>query len=231
MNSFSETEITEIQSISDFDFPEYLKSISDAPSLLYFQGDISLISYQQRVAIVGTRTPSMYGIEEGRYFTKWFTERGFLIVSGLAVGIDTVVHQTCLEYGGKTVAVLPSGIGNIYPKRNQKLAKQIISSGGLLISEYPSDSPPKKYFFIQRDRIQSALSKGVVVIESDLNSGTMVTAGFAINQGKILGCVDYGERGDGTKSEGNRKLISTGKAFSLTRENLPLFETMLLKTV
>jgi DNA processing protein len=98
---------------NDHDFPDCLNSIPHPPSILFYRGDISLVKFSQRITIVGTRMPTDSGIEECQYITKWFVDREYVIVSGLAKGIDTVAHETCLKYGGKTIAILPSGIGNI----------------------------------------------------------------------------------------------------------------------
>ncbi|MEI7491308.1 MAG: DNA-processing protein DprA [Bacteroidota bacterium] len=218
-NKYSESLLTDV--------PEYLKSINKPPHLLHYRGDISLIHESKRVAVVGTRTPSTFGIEECRFITTWFVENGYTIISGLARGTDSIAHQTCIETGGKTIAVLPSGLENIYPPENQTLAERIVESGGLLITEYPDHSSPRKQYFIQRDRLQSGLSLGVVIIESEQKSGTMHTARFTIQQKRVLGCVEYDHGLDIPQTSGNTKLIKAGQAFGLNRDNLLVFEGML----
>jgi DNA processing protein len=209
-------------------FPDCLKSISFPPAILYYRGDITLLNNSNKIAIVGTRTPTDSGIDECRYITKWFVERGYCVVSGLARGIDAVTHDTCLTFGGKTIAVLPSGIGNIYPKENLNLSERILESGGLFISEYPEHSLFKKSYFVLRDRLQTGLSQGVIVIETELNGGTMHTAKFAIKQNRPLGCVEFSNESDmPVIRSGNQLLLSSGKAFGINRENLLVFKRML----
>jgi DNA processing protein len=213
---------------NDHDFPDCLNSIPHPPSILFYRGDISLVKFSQRITIVGTRMPTDSGIEECQYITKWFVDREYVIVSGLAKGIDTVAHETCLKYGGKTIAILPSGIGNIYPPENKVLSERIVESGGLLLSEYPPDSSAQKSYFIKRNRIQSGLSSGIVVVESEISGGTMHTANFAIKQNRHLGCVVFSDDLENQSiRSGNRLLLSRGKAFGLTRETIMDFEMML----
>jgi DNA processing protein len=219
-----------IESISftEDGFPTRLLSIPNPPSILYYLGNISLVNAIKLIAIVGTRTPSPEGIEECQFITEWFVKRGYCVVSGLARGIDSVAHETCLKYGGKTIAVLPSGIGNIYPNENKELSENIVESGGLLLSEYPENTSPRKPYFIQRDRLQSGLSQGVVVIESEITGGTMHTANFAIKQNRHLGCLEFSQGLENQSiRSGNQLLLSSGKAFGINRDNLVDFELML----
>lgn len=209
----------------DDGFASRFLSISNPPSTLYYLGDFSLVNASKLIAIVGTRTPTPEGIEECQFITQWFVEKGYCVISGLALGIDTVVHETCLNNLGKTIAVLPSGILNIYPPENEGLADKIVNSGGLILSEYPERTSAKKSSFILRDRLQSAISYGCVVIESEVSGGTMHTAKFAIKQNRPLGCVEFDDYSD--NRSGNKKLLSTGKAFRVTRETIESFEKML----
>lgn len=211
--------------VHDEVFPSRLLSISSPPSILHYLGNSSLMTFDNLVAIVGTRTPTSEGVDECQFITKWFIERGYCVVSGLALGIDTVVHETCLRNNGKTIAILPSGIGNIYPHENKGLVYNIVDSGGLILSEYPERISARKSNFIQRDRLQSAISSGVTVIESEITGGTMYTARFALKQNRLLGCVafdDYSEN-----RSGNKKLLSSGKAFGINRHSLEEFELLL----
>jgi len=211
--------------VHDEGFPSRLLSISSPPSILYYLGDSSLMTFDYLVAIVGTRTPTSEGVDECQFITKWFIERGYCVVSGLALGIDTVVHETCLRNNGKTIAILPSGIGNIYPHENKGLVYNIMDSGGLILSEYPEKTSSKKSYFIQRDRLQSGISRGVVVIESANSGGTMYTARFASKQNRLLGCVAFDDY-SGNRS-GNMKLLSSGKVFGINRHSLEEFELLL----
>src|SRR3989338_348038 len=135
-------------------------------------------------AIVGTRKPTSYGIQVARKFAYELTEAGFIIVSGMAMGIDTVAHQAALDAGGKTVAVLGCGVNIIYPAINYQLYHNIIKSGGAVISEFPPDQTVLKGLFISRNRIISGLSKGVLIAEGGEFSGALITAKYAGIQGK-----------------------------------------------
>ena len=170
-------ERVDYEGINSYKKPESLiskmVSIDINPSiLLNYSGDETLVSFPKRIAIVGTKIPTESGIEECKYFTKWFVEKGYVIVSGLAKGIDSIVHQTCIENEGETIAVLPSGINNIHPIENRALAEKIVESGGLLLSEYPENSSPRQKNYMDRNRILSGLSLGVLIIESELKSET-----------------------------------------------------------
>lgn len=206
----------EFVTILDNSFPVYIKDIPDPPPILFCKGNISLLNSQKAVAIVGTRKPTDYGLEVAYRLSKIFTEKGFTIVSGLATGIDTAAHTSCLDAGGKTIAVMPCGLDKVYPAVNKVLAQRIIDSNGLLISEYAPGSAVQKSFFVERDRIQSGLSQGVIVVESTVGGGTMHTAGFAIKQKRKLGVVVPPDKYiDDEHFEGNRKLLQSGYAFPL----------------
>lgn len=191
-----------IETIDLFDkaYPELLKEISHPPLVLYLKGDRNLLK-EYCLSIVGTRLATLYGLSMAEKFSKELAGLSLVIVSGLARGIDTKVHQTALKYG-KTIAVLGSGLLNIYPKENQILARQITSSGAL-ISEFPLRTPPAKENFPRRNRIISGLSKGTLVIEAALRSGALITAGFALEQnrevfalpGKASSPLSYGTHG------------------------------------
>lgn len=165
------------------EFPEKLKIIKNSPEKLYAIGNINLI-YEKSFAIVGSRKISNYGIENCKKFAKELVLRDIPIVSGMAIGTDTIAHQTALEYNGKTIAVLGSGFKNIYPESNLKLFNNIIENNGLIITEYEEDVEPLKENFPKRNRIITALSEGVLVIEAAYRSGTSITAKNAKEQGK-----------------------------------------------
>lgn len=165
------------------EFPEKLKIIKNSPEKLYAIGNINLI-YEKSFAIVGSRKISNYGIENCKKFAKELVLRDIPIVSGMAIGTDTIAHQTALEYNGKTIAVLGSGFKKIYPESNLKLFNNIIENNGLIITEYEEDVEPLKENFPKRNRIITALSEGVLVIEAAYRSGTSITAKNAKEQGK-----------------------------------------------
>jgi len=167
------------------DYPEQLRNIYDLPVKLYVLGNKELLK-QKSIAIVGSRDATEYGKKVALQFSKELSDCGINIISGLALGIDTCAHlgtlyQDCI---GKTIAVLGSGLDEIYPKQNIKLAKQIIKSGGCIITEYPLGTKPEKMNFPQRNRIISGLSRGVLVVEASEKSGSLITTDFALEQGR-----------------------------------------------
>lgn len=183
------------------DYPEKLKVIDDPPLVLYAKGDVSLLS-KKSISIVGTRSPSEYGKLVCERFTKELSQAGLVTISGLAYGIDTIVAESTLDVGGKTIAVLAGGLDSIYPASNTNLANQI-AKNGLLISELRPGMKPANYTFIQRNRIVSALSLGTLIIEAGKRSGTMATARFAIEQSRELFVVPgniYSSKSEGTNN-------------------------------
>lgn len=167
---------------SDNTFPKNLKSIIDFPPTIYIDGEI-LPGDANAVAIVGTRSMSKYGKEVTRKFAFELAKKGITIVSGLARGVDTVAHIAALEAGGRTIAVMASGIDWIYPPENQLLAEKI-KKHGALISEFPKGTKPLPKNFLQRNRLISGLSLAILVVEGRRRSGTLSTASHAANQGK-----------------------------------------------
>lgn len=187
-------------------YPDLLKSIPDPPAVIYARGDSTLLSLPS-VALVGTRRPTLYGERVTAQLSSELANAGMVIVSGLARGIDTLAHRGTLKAGGKTIAVLGSGIAKLYPPENKKLA-EAISENGLLISEFPLQFPPEPGNFPRRNRIIAGLSLGTVVIEADEKSGALITAGLAAEQGKDLFAVPgpiYS-----AKSRGPHRLIRQG---------------------
>ena len=138
------------------------------------------------VAIVGTRKASMSGMKAAFNFSKDLVASGYTVVSGLAMGIDTAAHSGALSSSGKTVAVLACGLDNLYPAVNKKLASSIIQNGGCIVSEYSPGETPLKWRFPARNRIISGLSEAVVVMESPVKSGALITADFALEQNRDL---------------------------------------------
>ncbi|MGY0213424.1 DNA-processing protein DprA [Bacillus cereus] len=169
-------------------YPKLLRLIEDPPVALYCKGNIDLLSCPKNVAIIGTRKPTPLGMRIAKRIASRFSERGFVIVSGLAVGIDTAGHQGALEVNGPTIAVLAGSLDKIYPKENTDLAQQIIEKNGLLISENPIGSKTFKQSFVVRDRLQSGLSLGVCPVQTPLKSGTQHTIKFAKQQNRVLFC-------------------------------------------
>lgn len=197
------------------DFPPALKYIPRPPKLLYVKGDADCLK-GPAIAVVGTRMPTPAGKRMAQAFGRRLAKKGIVVVSGLALGCDTAAHEGCLAAGGRTVAVLPSGFSNIYPRENKALAERILESGGCLVSEYPPEASPEKYTFIQRDRLQSGLSLGVVIVETDLKGGAMHTARFCLRQGRLLACVKPSQtRADDPIVGGNFALLRRKEALPL----------------
>ncbi|WP_145523431.1 DNA-processing protein DprA [Virgibacillus sp. SK37] len=172
-----------IITIVDENYPAMLNTIKDAPLVLYAKGDLSLLQYNQKLSVIGTRNPSNKAMLKLEHIVKPLVKDNWLIVSGLAKGIDSLAHQTALVNHGKTIAVLGSGFHHIYPKQNTNLFHQI-AKYGLVLTEYPPNIPPAKYHFPERNRIISGLSFGTLVIEAMERSGTLITVDQALDQGR-----------------------------------------------
>lgn len=164
------------------DYPPLLKTIASAPSVLYVRGKL-LPQDQWALSVVGTRRASVYGREATYSLVQGLATSGVTIVSGLAYGIDTYAHQAALNAGGRTIAVLGSGVDVLYPPENRKLAETITQHGALM-SEYPLGTRPESRNFPPRNRIISGLSMGVLVVEGTQQSGAMITAAYASEQGR-----------------------------------------------
>ncbi len=181
LKSLSSLNIKLLTRFSD-DYPQKLALLQDAPYFLFCKGDISLLE-EKAVSIVGSRTPSNYGRIMTDRFTEGLVKAGVVVISGLAYGVDSIAHRKALEVGGKTIAVLGSGLNNIYPAEHTSLAKEI-EEKGLLISEYCPSMKATRYTFPQRNRIIAGLSDGVLITEAGLKSGTVHTKDFALDYGK-----------------------------------------------
>jgi DNA processing protein len=164
------------------DYPSLLKVIPNSPPVLYVRGEL-LPQDDWALGVVGTRRATVYGREATHALVGGLAAGGVTIISGLAYGIDTYAHQTALDAGGRTIAVLGSGVDIIYPAQNRKLADKI-SSQGAIVSEYPLGTRPEGSNFPPRNRIISGLSLGVLVVEGTTRSGAMITADFAAEQGR-----------------------------------------------
>jgi DNA processing protein len=162
----------------DPDYPRLLREIPSAPGVLYYQGQVVIAENQGNIptiGIVGTRDLSDYGRRWARKISALLGSKGFTIVSGLAQGIDTEAHSACLEAGGRTIAVVGTGLDLVYPPRNQALAKEI-AQHGLIVSEYAAGTPPDRPHFPARNRIIAGLSRVTIVIEAPIRSGALITA-------------------------------------------------------
>ncbi len=214
LNRSSESGVRAI-SFYDKDYPARLRNIPDPPALLFVKGNPQGLHAPRALAIVGTRNPTTDGQTLALRAGRIAVESGYAIISGLALGCDTHAHEGCLEAGGIGVAVLAHGLDRVYPAANRKLADRLLETGGCLASEYPVGMTPARSAFAERDRIQSGLSDGVLVIQTDIEGGTMHTVRFALKQGRALACMhlDHWERFHAEKStRGNRKLVEQEKA-------------------
>lgn len=169
------------------DYPLKLKNLNKPPFIIFYEGDLSLLE-RKSVAIIGSRNNSEYGEEITQKIVKKLVEKEYVIISGLAKGIDSLSHLEALKNNGSTIGVLGNGINYYYP-RNNKDVQDNIREKGLLISEYPPFEKPNKEYFPKRNRIIAALCDGLIVIESKRRSGTMITVNEALNLGKDIMCV------------------------------------------
>ena len=206
-----------IVALDDPGYPHRLGEIYDPPLVLYLRGNLEVIN-QHGLAVVGTRHPTPYGVGVAERLACDLAARGLVIVSGMARGIDTAAHRGALNAHGHTVAVWGTGIDVTYPKENQKLADQILSNGGAVISEFPLGTFPAPQNFPIRNRIISGMSIGVLVIEAGEYSGTRVTARCALEQGRDV----YAVPGNVTNklSWGPNTLIKQGAALVATWEDV-----------
>lgn len=199
----------EMIGIHQSEYPAMLREIADAPPILWVIGEQRLLQTPS-LAVVGTRDPTSYGIREANRFATRLSLMGWTLVSGLAKGIDGVVHTCAVQTSGATIAVLGSGLSHIYPPQHLSLAVQIIERGGLLVSEHPPETPPMRHHFPRRNRIVSGLSRGVIVIESGSTGGSMITAHVAVDQNRDAFAIPHTV--DSLKGRGCNDLISRGEA-------------------
>jgi len=195
-----------IVSIEEDEYPRSLRTISNPPYLLYYKGSLEPAA-GVCIAVVGSRTATPYGIDQSKILGRELARQGITVVSGMARGIDTGAHRGALNGKGKTLAVLGSGLNVIYPKENAKIFEEITMSGAV-ISEFPLDTRPEPGNFPMRNRIISGLSRGVVVVEAKQRSGALITADFALEQGRDVFAIP-GPVSSKT-SEGTNNLIKQG---------------------
>lgn len=183
--------MTKIIELENEKYPEKLRNIQKPPKQLYVLGDENILNTKS-VAIIGSRVCTPEGAKLAENFAKELSKKGICIISGMARGIDTSAHIGALKTGGKTIAVLGSGFNHIFPAENIGLFSKIIENGGTVITEYKEDTKPSQNGFVQRNRIVSGLSDGVLIIEAKHRSGTAITASFARSQGKKIFCIPHG---------------------------------------
>ena len=197
-----------ILSKSEKSFPYLLGQIGDCPKRLYCLGNVELLKGKKMLAVVGSRNISEYGKRVVGKMVPEFVKAGITIVSGMALGVDTEVQKVCIGSGGKTIAVLASGVDVVSPMSNKWLYELILKSNGLIVSEFSDGVSPSPEKFLARNRIISGLTSGVVVIEGSVRSGTLVTARLAAEQGREVWAVPG--RMDETNSVAPNYLIKNG---------------------
>ncbi|KHN54368.1 DNA processing protein DprA [Dickeya fangzhongdai] len=203
------------------DYPPLLSNIVSPPVCLYVTGDVGVLSSPQ-IAVIGSRNNSAYGEQWGHVFSQQLSLNHLTITSGLAVGIDGIAHLAALQAGGKTIAVLGSGLNQLYPRRHLTLADAIVQQGGALVSEFPLNTRPLPVNFPRRNRIISGLSLGVLVVEASMRSGSLVTARYALEQNREVFALP-GPIGN-PMTEGNHWLIQQGA--SLVTQPQDIFEQL-----
>ncbi len=196
----------EIITIEDDNYPVNLKNIFDPPIVLYIKGTLKTED-SFAFGLVGSRRPSFYGLSQAEGFSSGLAASGFTIVSGMARGIDTYSHKGALKSGGRTIAVIGSGFNYLYPAENQKLAEEI-SKNGAVISEFSLNTKPLPQNFPRRNRLISGMSLGVLVVEAARNSGALITADFALEQGREVFAIPG--KIDSHTSFGTNELIKQG---------------------
>ncbi|OIK15269.1 DNA-processing protein DprA [Bacillus sp. MUM 13] len=203
--------------IIDSDYPELLKQIFDPPWVLYLKGDSCLLNSKNGLGVVGARKPSQYGAEALKMLLPPLMKKNFVIISGLAAGIDEISHRIALKENGKTIGVLGGGHFHIYPKNNIPLGIEIMKKGAL-ISEIPPSRRPEPWMFAVRNRIISGLSRGVFVVEAKIKSGSLITAQCALEQGREV----FALPGNiiSKESEGTNFLIKEGAKLVQTSSDI-----------
>lgn len=203
--------------IMDKDYPESLKKLYDSPITLFYKGNKQLLK-KKSIAIVGCRQCSEYGKKVSFGFSYELAKHGQVIVSGMARGIDAYAHRGCLNANGKTIAVLGSGVDQVYPKENLGLYEEIIKSEGLILSEYIIGTKPNKMNFPARNRIISTLAESLLVVEAKKKSGTLITVDFALEQGKEIFVIPGNITSE--NSNGTNELIKQGANLATSVEDI-----------
>jgi DNA processing protein len=199
------------------EYPALLAQIDDAPPLLFVAGDPSILEKPQ-LAMVGSRRASRPGMDTAAAFSRSLASAGFVITSGLALGIDGAAHQAALDVGGHTIGVLGTGLENVYPQRHRRLAEAMIAQGSAVVSEFPLDAGPQASNFPRRNRIISGLSLGVLVVEASVASGSLITAKLAAEQGREVYAIPGSIHHPGAK--GCHQLIRDGAMLVETIEHI-----------
>ena len=209
-------------------YPIHLKQIKDFPLVLFVKGDIESINKNDSIAIVGTRNPTEYTINYGANICDFVASSVESVISGLAIGCDTIAHKSALKKEVPTVAVLPNGLDSIYPNENYNLAEKIIEEGGALVSEYLVGVKPTRYQFVARDRIQAGLSKMGFLLESSITGGSMHCINKLKKLNRTIGCLKPSEEiKEDISWSGNKSLYKENNFFEISPNSN--FENISLK--
>lgn len=213
-NSTVEAELAKLEKLDigyitmyDKNYPKLLAEVPDLPVILFVRGNFEIFN-KIALAVVGSRKYTNYGAKVARDLTKKLAENNLVIVSGLALGIDAIAHQAALDVSGLTIGVLGCGLDRIYPVANFQLGEEIIARGGAIVSEFPLGVPPMKQNFPMRNRIIAGLSSGTLVVEAAEDSGSLITAGLALEYNREVFAVPGNI--DSLASAGTNKLIKDG---------------------
>ena len=198
---------------NDKKYPKKLKSLHSSPNIIYYVGDISICN-DEIVAVIGKRDSKERNLMIAERIGKTVSKKSFVLLNGLAIGCDAHAIKGAVSVKGKVIAVMPGGLDKIYPAQNKKLAEEIINNGGCLISEYPTGVKPKRYSFVERDKLQAMLCSKVIVIDADKDGGTMHTVKYSQRYNRPIGCVL-----DKEVSSGNIHLIDNKTASSIVNDD------------
>ncbi len=198
-----------IKAVSIFEqaYPDRLRAIQDPPPVLFVHGSLQALHSDRVVAVVGTREPTEFGCSATEDIVAALAGQGWVVISGLAKGIDTIAHGGALKHHTPTVAVMAGGLDRIYPKQNDELARAILDQDGALVSEHRWGKPPNRAAFVQRNRIQTGLAAAVIVTQTGISGGTMHTVRHAATQGRPVFCADPHSKHE--RNEGLRALLET----------------------
>lgn len=213
----AEIKKVQIITIEDELYPYNLKQIEDAPPILYALGDVSLLKNDNMLAVVGSRNASLSARKLAEQIAADIAKQNIIVVSGMARGIDAAAHTGALRANGKTIAVVGTGVDVVYPKENEKLYQEL-AKNGLVLSEYPFHTQPQASNFPRRNRIVSGLSKGILVVEAGVQSGSLITAHQALEQGRDVYAVP-GAPYDG-RASGCNKLLKDGAVLVESAEDI-----------
>lgn len=235
----AQQENIEIINFQQKEFPQNLLFLKKYPLVLYAKGDVSLLNGDKMVAMIGTRKPTKFAEKFGERVSEYFAEKlGYVIVSGLAIGCDTVSHLGAMNTTKRTIAILAHGLDMpVYPKRNQKLAAEMVEEGGLLLSTYPLGTKLMPQYLAARDEWQSGISDGVIALETGLKGGTNIAMNHALHQERPLAVIDHLQHFDEAtidqipQAQGNLAYIKEGKATGLYgSKSLDEFDQKMRKT-